>query len=133
MNDTRLKHLELINNVIDRLSHKSFLVKSWSITAVTAILAFGIDKEDFRIFIVGVPVACVFWYLDTQYLWLENVFRELYKSVLKKEIKPMDMDISGHKCKVNWWVIFRRPTIWVVYFFEILILILSIIYFTIYR
>lgn len=129
MKESRIKHLELIHNVIDRLSHKSFLIKSWSITAITALMAFGIDKEDYRIFIIGFPVSIVFWFLDSQYLWLEKVFRKLFEGVRKKEVEPMSMDISVHKKQVNRLKIFFRPTIWPIYLFEIILLVLYILYF----
>lgn len=129
MKETKIKHLELIHNVIDRLSHKSFLVKSWSITAITALMAFGIDKEDYRIFLIGFPVSIIFWYLDSQYLWLEKVFRKLYEGVRNKEVKSMSMDISDYKKKVNRWGILKRPTIWPIYLSEIILLILCVIYF----
>lgn len=129
MKESRIKHLELIHNVIDRLSHKSFLIKSWSITAITALMAFGIDKEDYRIFIIGFPVSIVFWFLDSQYLWLEKVFRKLFEGVRKKEVEPMSMDISLHKKQVNRLKIFFRPTIWPIYLFEIILLVLYILYF----
>nr|WP_293298151.1 hypothetical protein [Allomuricauda sp.] len=95
--ENRVKHLEFIHNVIDRLSHKSFLVKSWSITTITALMAFGIDKGDYRIFIVGFPVSLLFWYLDSHYLWLEKSFRQLYDAVIKKEVKAMSMNITDFK------------------------------------
>ncbi|PKQ46074.1 hypothetical protein [Confluentibacter flavum] len=129
MKETTIKHLELIHNVINRLSHKSFLVKSWSITAITALIAFGIDKEDYRIFLIGFPITIIFWYLDSQYLWLEKVFRKLYDGVRNKEVKSMSMDISDYKIKVNKWVIFKRPTILPIYLFEIILLIFCVLYF----
>ena len=129
MKETRIKHLELIHNVIDRLSHKSFLVKSWSITAITALMAFGIDKGDYKIFIIGFPVSLIFWYLDSHYLWLEKIFRKLYDAVIKKEIKSMSMDISALKSKTNPLGIAFRPTIWPIYLSEIILLILCVIYF----
>ena len=130
MKENRVKHLELIHNVIDRLSHKSFLVKSWSITAITALMAFGIDKEDYRIFIIGLPVSLIFWYLDSHYLWLEKKFRELYDAVIKKEVKSMSMDISDYKSKINPWAIAFRPTIWPIYLTEIILVTVCISYFT---
>lgn len=129
MKENRVKHLEMIQNVIDRLSHKSFLVKSWSITAITALMAFGIDKGDYKIFIIGLPVGLLFWYLDTHYLWLEKIFRVLYDAVIKKEVKSMSMDISNYKSNINLWKIAFRPTIWPIYLSEIILLILCVIYF----
>tara|TARA_R110001592_G_scaffold42009_2_gene136700 strand:+ start:136 stop:531 length:396 start_codon:yes stop_codon:yes gene_type:complete len=130
MKETKIKHLELIHNVIDRLSHKSFLVKSWSITAITALMAFGIDKGDYKIFIIGFPVALLFWYLDAHYLWLEKIFRELYDAVIKKEVNSMSMDISNYKSNINSWKIAFRPTIWPIYLSEIILLILCVLCYT---
>ena len=128
MKESRVKHLELIHNVVDRLSHKSFLVKSWSITAVSALMAFGIDKEDYRIFIVGFPVSLLFWYLDSHYLLLEKSFRKLYENAIIKEVKLMSMDNSEYKLKIKLWSIAKTPTIWPIYVTEILLLSLGVIY-----
>ncbi|UKM63883.1 hypothetical protein GSB9_00429 [Flavobacteriaceae bacterium GSB9] len=130
MKEKRIKHLELIHSVIDRLSHKSFLVKGWSITAITALMAFGIDKADFKIFIIGYPVSFLFWYLDAHYLWLETAFRLLYDSVLKKQVNSMSMDISNYKKEIKICTIAFRPTIWTIYLTEIILLSISIIYFS---
>lgn len=128
MKESRVKHLELIHNVIDRLSHKSFLVKSWSITAITALMAFGIDKEDYRIFILGFPVSLLFWYLDSHYLLLEKSFRKLYDNVIRKEVKLMTMDNADYKKEINLWSIAKTSTIWPIYFTEMLLLSLGTIY-----
>ncbi|MHA7863368.1 hypothetical protein [Flagellimonas marinaquae] len=127
--ENRVKHLEFIHNVIDRLSHKSFLVKSWSITTITALMAFGIDKGDYRIFIVGFPVSLLFWYLDSHYLWLEKSFRQLYDAVIKKEVKAMSMNITDFKGKINFWKIAIRPTVWPIYLTEIIVLSICLKYF----
>lgn len=131
MKENNVKHLELIHNIIDRLSHKSFLVKNWSITAITALIAFGVDKEDYKIFIIGLPVCLIFWYLDSHYLWLERSFRSLYNAVIKKEVKSMSMDISLYKKQINLRKIAFRPTIWPIYLTEFILLLLCTIHFMI--
>jgi len=62
-------------------------------------------------------------------LWLEKIFRKLYDAVIKKEVKPMEMDVSDFKSKVNLWLIAFRPTIWPIYLTEIILLSVCILYF----
>ena len=126
--ENRIKHLEFIQNVIDRLSHKSFLVKSWSITTITALVAFGIEKGEFRIFVLGFPVSLLFWYLDSNYLWLEKCFRQLYEAVMKREVTPMSMNISNYKKKISFWKMALRPTVWPIYLTELGILFTCLAY-----
>ena len=127
MTDTKLKHLEFIQNVIDRLSQKSFLVKSWSITTITALVAFGINNSNYKIFIIGVPISIIFWCLDGKYLWLERVFINLYNAVINDNVSDMSMDISSFKENTPKRKAFFRPTILLVYLPQIIILIICFV------
>lgn len=95
--EEKIKHLEFIQNVIHRLSHKSFLVKSWSITTITAICAFGVDKSNAVIFLIGIPVSLLFWFLDSRYLLLERCYRNLYNLVRKNKKKNFTMEVEDGK------------------------------------
>ena len=128
MEEIKIKHLEFIQNIINRLSQKSFIIKSWSITTIAALIAFGIDKNNTHIFVIGLPLSLFFWYLDANYLWLEQIFRKLYDQVRKDKVEAFSMDIKELKKKVSFWKILLRPTILLIYIFEIILLI-AIIYF----
>ena len=52
MNDAEIKHLEFIQNIINRMNANSFQIKNWTITILTALLAlFGSSNNKFFLFI----------------------------------------------------------------------------------
>ncbi|WP_179152223.1 hypothetical protein [Chromohalobacter israelensis] len=96
--DAKLKHLEFIQNVISRLSSKSFLSRGWGVTLVAA--AFSIDSFDGGNVLTLLPYLLIitFWVLDSHYLYLETCFRSLYKNVAARREGDIDfsMDIDKH-------------------------------------
>ena len=59
----KLKHLELVQGVINRLSTNSFLLKGWSVFLISALLALSTaDNRAAFGFIAYIP-AVVFWSL----------------------------------------------------------------------
>ncbi len=74
----RLKHLEMLQQVIARMANNSFLVKGWSITLISALLAFATkDKMAAMAWIAFLPLIA-FWLLDAFFLHQERLFRALY-------------------------------------------------------
>src|SRR5690349_13097671 len=96
----KLKHLELIQGVINRLSTNSFLLKGWSVVLISALFALSAsDRNRAFIFLAYIPVV-VFWGLDGFFLWQEQLYRALYNHVrLLKEEEEVDfsMDITLFK------------------------------------
>ena len=90
--DGKLKHLDFIQNVINRLATNSFLIKGWSVVLVSALfaLAAGGSKVAF-VYLAYVP-AVVFWGLDGYFLMLERAYRRHYDRVRVR--KPEDIDFS---------------------------------------
>ena len=43
--ETKIRYLELIQNVITRMANNSFMLKGWAITLVAAIFAYGAVKR----------------------------------------------------------------------------------------
>jgi len=104
------KHLELIQNVISRLSQQSFALKGVSVTLVLAVFAFvGNNTNSTNLWIALLP-ALSFWGLDAYYLRQERLFRELYRSVAQsiKDVEPFSMDTTHYVHVVGSWV----ATIW---------------------
>lgn len=89
-NDNKLKHLEFIQNTITRMASNSFMLKGWCITIVSALIALSIKESDYRLYLAAFIPTIIFWILDSYYLWLEKVFRNLYKDVSKKEEAEID-------------------------------------------
>lgn len=97
--DQKLKHLELIQGVINRLSTNSFLLKGWSVVLVSALFALAAPESRVAFVYLAYIPACVFWGLDGYFLWQERLYRALYDHVRLKPHAEIDfsMDTSSFK------------------------------------
>ena len=78
----RLKHLELIQKVITRMANNSFLLKGWSVTILSAILAIAASKDGLRQIVwIGFLPAVMFWLLDGYFLRQERLYRKLWDRI----------------------------------------------------
>lgn len=82
LSEQDLKHLELLQSVISRLSNNSFLVKGWCITLNSVLIAVAHGRPNWRTIPVVVTVVIGFWLLDGYYLRQERMFRSLYEKVV---------------------------------------------------
>ena len=105
MNDREqiVKHLEIIQGVVNRLGHDSFLVKGWSMTILATGIIFmsrsGIQSR-FLLLTFLIPVIG-FWVLDGYFLWQERLFREVYNEIRKQETTDFAMNMMKHRNKPN--------------------------------
>lgn len=106
INTGRLKHLEMLQQVISRMASNSFLVKGWSVTLLSAILV--LTTKD-KVYVLGwvavIPVA-VFWLLDGFFLRQERLFRKLYdryRSQPQDTPTDFNMDTSIVSNEVDPW------------------------------
>ncbi len=90
--EQKMKHLELIQEVIKRMANNSFLLKGWTVTLVTGILALASKDTDKQYFWIAYIPILIFWLLDAYYLQQERLYRSLYEKVRK--IKNKDIDFS---------------------------------------
>lgn len=97
--DQKLKHLELIQGVINRLSTNSFLLKGWSVVLVSALFALAAPESRAAFVYLAYIPAIVFWGLDGYFLWQERLYRALYDHVRSKADTEIDfsMDTSNFK------------------------------------
>jgi len=93
--EKKMKHLEMIQGIVNRLANNSFLLKGWSVTIVAGLLALSIATREkiALIYIAFLPIF-VFWILDGYFLWQERLFREVYKHVSKKDESQIDFDMN---------------------------------------
>ncbi len=87
-------HLEMIQGVVNRLSHNSFLLKGWSVVLVSAMFALSArDSAALFVYLAYFP-AIAFW--GWTGLRQEQLFRELYDKVRKLPDSSVDysMDTS---------------------------------------
>ena len=97
--DRKIKHFELIENVIERMEKNSFMLKSWTMTLVVAICALSSQDSNAKFIIVAFLPIILFWVLDSYYLLQERKFRTLYSMVidLKEDEIDFNLDVSNDK------------------------------------
>ena len=98
--EKKLKHLEFIQNAINRMASNSFIIKGWCITIATALIAL-LEKEDINKCYIAFSFLPLlfFWFLDAYFIKVERQYRKLYDKVRKEEDEKIDfsMDISSYK------------------------------------
>lgn len=104
--DAKIKHLEFIQGVVNRLATDSFRMKGWSVALVAALfilLARG-GCIDFA-HVALIPVL-TFWGLDGYFLWQERLFLALYDHVRSLEERDIDFSMSATQFRT------RRTQTW---------------------
>lgn len=97
--EAKLKHLEMIQGIINRMAGNSFLLKGWSLTLISAIFALTVkDSNQFFLYLAYFP-CIAFWSLDGYFLWQERMYRKLYQDVAKKSAESIDFDMNAAKFK----------------------------------
>ena len=111
----KLKHLELILGVVNRLSTNSFLLKGWSVVLMSALFALSASERHSSFVFVAYLPALVFWGLDGFFLWQERLYRALYNHVrmLKEEEIDFSMDTTSFKVGAGWFNATRSKTLFV--------------------
>lgn len=95
--NNKIKHLEFIENVINRMAKNSFMLKGWAVTIVVGVIAI-VAKQAVLLWLITLLPIFVFWGLDAYYLALEREYRKLYDKV--RETKEEDIDFAM-KVKVD--------------------------------
>lgn len=85
--EKRIKHLEMIQGVINRMGQNSFALKTWAVTLVGALFALAADKANPAFLFVSFVPVFAFWILDGFYLRQERLYRDLYDRVRKSEVE----------------------------------------------
>ena len=103
--DNKLKHLEFIQGVVNRLARNSFLLKGWSVVLVSAL--FTLSATNTRLYFIYLAYfpAIAFWILDGYFLWQERLFRALYDHVRALDENEVDfsMDTRPFLSHVSSW------------------------------
>jgi hypothetical protein len=132
------KELDLIQEVIKRMASNSFEVKKWLMGILTAIVVFKHEEllggNSQLIWLLLVPILC-FWYLDSYFLSIERLYRDMYKWVVKYRsqtdlylydlnTKTREFPLGNKECfvsrKNNVFCVMFSKTIWPFYIIPIL-------------
>ena len=99
-------HLEMIQGIVNRLSHNSFLLKGWTVILVSAMFALAVkDAQLLFVYLAYFP-SIAFWCLDGYFLHQERLFRKLYDHVrsLPEEDIDFSMNTSMVKEEIEPWI-----------------------------
>jgi hypothetical protein len=93
----RVKHLEMIGKVIERMDRASFSLKALSPSALAVALVL-IEKARVPSWLALGAAAIsvmIYWFLDASYLAREKAFRSLFNMVRNKEVddRPYIMEL----------------------------------------
>lgn len=82
------KEIDLVQNCISRMANNSFLLKGWSISLISVILAIIYEKINLiQISLILAIIILYFWYLDAYFLREERKYRKLYEWIIKQRPK----------------------------------------------
>jgi uncharacterized membrane protein len=113
--EAKLKHLEMIQGVINRMASNLFFLKGWSITLIAALFALSAKDANSKYILVAFVPLIIFWILVGYFLSQERLYRSLYDDVRKLEEKNIDFSMDTRKYKTNkrngWWHSLFAPTL----------------------
>ena len=91
----KLKHLELVQGVMNRMASNSFMLKGWAVTLVAGLIALAGKDTDKLYFLVAYVPVVVFWGLDAYYLLQEKLYRSLYDKVRQTDEDNIDFSLKA--------------------------------------
>jgi len=94
MSDSKLKLMEMTQDIIKRMAHNSFMLKGWTVTLVSALFALSKIDANKSFFIIAYVPILVFWFLDSYYLQLERQFRVFYRTTVATEDTKVDYSMK---------------------------------------
>ena len=105
--ENKIKHLELIQGVINRLAINSFQLKGWTVVLVAAILVLLARENRLDAACIALAPIVVFWGLDGYFLWQERLYRALYDDVRVRDCAKVDFCMDVRRFRVGYkrsWV-----------------------------
>ena len=100
--EAKLKHLEFIQGVINRLASDSFRVKGWSVVLVAALFVLMARQGDTDLAPIGLFPVVAFWILDGYFLWQERLYRELYNHARVEDPAAIDFSMNVALFRKGW-------------------------------
>jgi len=92
--ENKLKHMEMIQNIINRMASNSFLIKGWCVTLVAAVFALSARDSNTSFIAVAFFPTLIFWILDAYFLQQERLFRKLYDKVRTSDENSIDFSMN---------------------------------------
>lgn len=99
--DCIVKHLQMIECVIDRLAENCFKLKGWAVALVSIVSALAINGDNKGFIVLPIIPLIAFWMLDAYYLKQERKYRILYRHVIEKEEFLCNYSMDTHSIRPN--------------------------------
>lgn len=118
MEEYKIKHLEFVQSIINRMSSNSFAIKGWTITVLSALMALCVGNNNEHYILISCIPTMLFWLLDAYYLQQERKFRGIYNSIVKStyDFLPFEMPINKfRKGEYCFFCVMWSKTIWPFY------------------
>jgi hypothetical protein len=99
--EQKLKHLEFIQQAINRMASNLFLLKGWTVTLIAAMFALAAkESRDFYFLLAYFPTL-MFWLMDGYFLSQERRFRSLYDHVRTLDESAIDFSMDTQPFKAT--------------------------------
>lgn len=92
--EKKIKHIEMIETIIERMAKNSFQLKGWSMTLIAFVGAISAHGSDKRFILLAFIPIIGFWILDSFYLQQERKYKLLYKNVIAKNENQIDFNLD---------------------------------------
>lgn len=92
--EKKIKLLEMIEKIIERMGQNSFQLKGWAVTLVSLLGAILSRDSNKCLFLLAFIPIVAFWFLDAFYLGKERKYRDLYKQVASKPEEKIDFSMD---------------------------------------
>lgn len=146
MDDKILKHLEFVQNTINRMSTNSFLIKGWAITLIGII--FGLNKLEGNYLVeysdynfpvesaIIILIILLFWFTNAYFLQQERRYIYIYSKTIEQFNTPnnnliLDMNYKNYIAPSNSNLTDKKRNIMIIAIVHICIIgiVISLLYF----
>lgn len=95
--EMKIKHLEMIESVIQRQADNGFKIKAFGAGLVSILAAIGDKKGNIALLLFAILFLLMLWFLDAFYLQTERKYVALYKHVLSINSDKIDFSMDANK------------------------------------
>ena len=100
-NESRIRYLEAIQRVIDRLSNTSFILKGWAVSMVAGLMALAASGTNHGYVLVAYIPTVVFWLLDAYFLMMERQYRKLFEENMDLSLEVICFTLKRKKANFS--------------------------------
>jgi hypothetical protein len=115
--EARIRHLEMIQGIVDRLSGHGASSKNFCITVATATLGLAAALQMPKLALLAVVQVVAFAIIDAQYLSVERRYRQLFNRVRSAGLaEPTTFDLRAEPhALAGFWRAFGSWSVWCFY------------------